>query len=129
MRTTTPFDVALHHIHIRVEIDTGEGLPWRVKGLLDSGAPWTEVSDKFLFHAGLLDQVPEGAALKPGLETQKYGKLVLPQLRVCGQILGNFEVRVSRFEESWDIAALVGLDFFRRFPVTIDYHRAVLEVG
>jgi hypothetical protein len=66
---------------------------------------------------------------KASLETQRYGKLVVPELRVCGQVLIDFETRVSRFEESWGIDALVGLDFFRRFPVTIDYGRAVIEVG
>ena len=50
-------------------------------------------------------------------------------MRVCGQILSHFEFRVSRFAESWDIAALIGLDFFRHVPVTIDYERAVLELG
>lgn len=68
-------------------------------------------------------------SIQPGLQTQRYGKLILPELRVCGQTLTDFEIRVSRFEQSWGIDALVGLDFFRRFPVTINYDRAVLEVG
>lgn len=55
MRTTTSFESNRHHIHIRVEISVGQGLPWRIKALLDTGAPWTEVSDRFLHHAGLLD--------------------------------------------------------------------------
>jgi hypothetical protein len=33
---------------------------------------------------------------------------------------------VSRFDPAWGIGALIGLDFFRRFKVTIDYGKAVL---
>ncbi len=64
-----------------------------------------------------------------GLQTQKYGSLVLPHLSVCGQTMTQVEINISRFEKSWGIYALIGLDFFRRFSVTIDYERGVLEVG
>lgn len=33
----------------------------------------------------------------------------------------DFEVMVSRFDQSWGVAGLIGLDFFKRFRVTIDY--------
>jgi len=129
MRTTTPFDVRRHHIHLKAKVSTGQGLPWRAAGILDTGAPWTEVSDKFLHYAGLISELPESPALQPGIQTQRYGKIVLPKLTICGQELTDMEVRVARFEENWNIGILVGLDFFRRFPVMIDYGRAVLEVG
>ncbi len=128
MRTTTPFDPKRHHIHLEAQVQSERGIPWNFDGLLDTGAPWTEFSDLFLIRVGLLDQVPS-VSIQSGLQTQKYGKLILPELKVCGQTLTDFEIRVSRFEQSWGIDALVGLDFFRRFQVTIDYDRAVLEVG
>ena len=128
MRTTTYFNPGRHHIYLRVDVHTGHGLPWTIDALLDTGAPWTEVSDTFLHHAGLLS-APHDVDLEPGLETKKYGKLVLPEMRICGHTLTSFEIRVSRFEESWGVDALVGLDFFRLFPVTIDYQRAVIEAG
>lgn len=128
MRTTTTFDSCRHHIYLKADIYTGEGLPWSLDALLDTGAPWTEVSDRFLRYAGLMT-AGQDVVLQPGLQTQKYGKLVLPELRVCGQTLTDLEIRVSRFQESWGVDALIGLDFFRRFSVTIDYDRAVLEVG
>ena len=40
--------------------------------------------------------------------------------------MDGFEVFVSHFEQSWGIDALIGLDFFRRFLVTIDYVNGVL---
>lgn len=46
-----------------------------------------------------------------------------------GSWLSGIEVRVARFYESWGVDALIGLDFFRPFPVKIDYQRGVLEVG
>ena len=38
----------------------------------------------------------------------------------------SFEFFVSHFEQSWGIDALIGLDFFRRFLVTIDYKNGFL---
>lgn len=93
-------DVRQHHIRLKVIINIGHGLPWRVAGVLDTGAPWTEVSDKFLHHAGLIDELPDDEPLPAGLQTRRYGKTVLPEVEVCGQRLSN-----------------------------IDYDRAVLEVG
>ena len=46
---------------------------------------------------------------------------MLPSITICGQTIENLEVMVSRFDPAWGIAALIGLDFFRRFKVTIDY--------
>lgn len=129
MRTTTPFDHKRHHIYLKAHVDSGQGLPWNLDALLDTGAPWTELSDRFLHHAGLLDEFVSTVPIQPGLQTQTYGKLILPTMKVCGQTLTNTEVRISHFEESWGIDALIGLDFFRHFTVTIDYARAVIEVG
>ncbi len=129
MRTATSFDTTRHHIHIEPVISTGHGLPWSIKAVMDTGAPWTEVSDRFLHFAGLVDEIPEDVTIGPGLQTQKYGRLVLPEFNICGQTIAKMEIKVSRFDEHWEIAALIGLDFFRRFPVTIDYQRGVLEVG
>lgn len=105
------------------------GCPRRLGAVLDTGAQWTELSDNFLLHVGLLDAIPPGISVASDQQTRKYGRLVIPEMRICGQVLTDLEIRVSRFEETWDIDALIGLDFFRHFPVTIDYHRGVLEVG
>lgn len=40
---------------------------------------------------------------------------------ICQQRIEGLEVVVSRFDEIWGIDALIGLDFFRRFRVTVDY--------
>ena len=129
MQTKTRFDTSRHHIHVLGQVRNHQGDPSHLEAVIDTGAPWTEVSDKFLLFAGLLDEVEDKITIKPGLQTQKYGRLILPELSVCGQTLTGLEVKVSRFEQNWGIAALIGLDFFRRFPVLIDYDRAVLEVG
>jgi hypothetical protein len=61
-----------------------------------------------------------------GLQTHKYGKLTVPSVKICGHEITAFEVIVSSFEASWGIDALIGLDFFRRFLITIDYSKGVL---
>ena len=45
-------------------------------------------------YAGLLAEVSP-TSLQPGLQTQKYTKLVFPELRVCGQTLVNLKIRVE----------------------------------
>lgn len=90
-------------------------------GVIDTGAPKTEFNDAFLKYAGFASSSQSQVSIKPGLQTQKYAKITLPLVRMCGQDIENFEVMVSRFDSSWGIAALIGLDFFRMFRVTIDY--------
>ncbi len=129
MQTKTRFDTSRHHIHVLGQVRNHQGEPSHLEAVIDTGAPWTEVSDKFLLFAGLLDEVNGDVVIKPGLQTQKYGRLILPELSICGQTMTGLEIKVSRFEQSWGISALIGLDFFRRFRVTIDYSDAVLEVS
>lgn len=125
-KNITSFDTSRHHIHVDLIITDPKGTPHSVAGILDTGAPNTEFSDQFLMFAGLLDSKNTEARLKPGLQTQKYGMLELPSLIICGHRIDAFEVFVSRFEPSWGIDALIGLDFFRRFLVTIDYANEIL---
>jgi hypothetical protein len=63
------------------------------------------------------------AIIKTGLQSQKYDKIIIPQLQVCGHSIENLEVFVSHFENSWGIDALIGLDFLRRYKVEIDYKK------
>ncbi len=92
-RATTPFDTNEHHILINVVIDTGHEIRWRIKAILDTGAPWTEISDEFLHNAGIPGDVPKNISIPEGLQTQRHGKLVLPEVGVCGQTLSNIEVK------------------------------------
>jgi hypothetical protein len=50
----------------------------------------------------------------------------LPSVIICGHKTECFDVFVSRFEKSWGIDALIGLDFFRRFMITVDYSNGFL---
>ncbi|MBI2344297.1 MAG: hypothetical protein HYV02_08215 [Deltaproteobacteria bacterium] len=52
--------------------------------------------------------------------------IVLPLVEICSHRIENFPVYVSHFEKSWGIDALIGLDFFRQFRVTIDYQQGAL---
>jgi hypothetical protein len=134
IRTVTSFDTSRHHIYIDFTITDGSGNPFELSGVIDTGAPWTEFNDAFLAHAGFLNPPDGEIPIKPELETQKYARLLLPSIAICGHTINDFEVMVSRFDPAWGIAALIGLDFFKRFKVTIDYSRGVLvceplEVG
>jgi hypothetical protein len=95
-------------------------------GIIDTGAPRTEFSDTVLVRAGFIEAVDQNVQVKPGLQTQKYKKLILPKLEICGHALENFEVYISKWDSSWEIGALIGLDFFRRFRVTIDYQSGTI---
>ncbi len=119
-RTVTSFDTDRHHIHIEFTVTDLKGLKHSVAGILDTGAPKTEVSDQLLVHTGLIESA-EKATIKPGLQTQKYGMTILPSVIICGHEIDNLDVFVSHFEKSWGIDALIGLDFFRRFMITVDY--------
>jgi hypothetical protein len=117
----TIFDKTRHHIHIEFFVTDAKGEKWSFDGILDTGAPRTEFNDAFLAHAGFISSSQDKVSLKEGLQTQKYGKIILPSIEICGHTIEKFEVMVSHFEKSWGVAALIGLDFFRQFRVTIDY--------
>jgi hypothetical protein len=118
---TTAFDINRHHIHLELIVADANDMLHSVAAILDTGAPGTEFSDQFLTYAGFLDTADENVSIKPGLQTQKYGIIELPWVVICGHRISNFEVFVSHFEPSWGIDASIGLDFFRRFLMTIDY--------
>lgn len=126
MRSSTAFDPAKRYIFLRIAVADAEGMMKDFLSILDTGAPLTEFSDEALEQLGYLDNVKKDIALPPGLQTQKYGKVVLPNLKICSHSVENVEVFVSHFERSWGIKALIGLDFLRRFRVTIDYQRGLI---
>lgn len=119
--TRTPFETSRHHIHLELFVLTPSGIRHSVAAILDTGAPRTEFSDQFLDYAGLAPLSAGTQAIPPGQHTKKYGRITLAGLEICGHTLENFEVLISRFEKTWGIDALVGLDFFRRFRTAIDY--------
>jgi hypothetical protein len=124
-KTETSFDTNKHHINIEFIVTDPKGLTHSVAGILDTGAPKTEFSDQFLIHAGFIDSVSP-PKIKPGLQTQKYGTIALPSVGICGHKIYDFNVFVSHFEKSWGIDALIGLDFFRLFIVTLDFSKGLL---
>lgn len=121
MRNCTAFDPQKRYILLQIFVANKNNEMRDFVALLDTGAPATEFSDEALQYLGFLDKISPGVALKNGQQTQKYGKVVLLVLKICSQPVNNLEVYVSHFEKSWGIKALIGLDFFRRFKVTIDY--------
>lgn len=119
--TTALFDVNRPYLYTEVAVIHPARGRCDFRAIIDTGAPRTEFADAFLIQAGFIELKHDNILLKHGLQTQKHGKLILPSFEVCGHVLTNFEVMVSRFEKSWGIAALIGLYFFRQFRVTIDY--------
>lgn len=100
---------------------TPEGVDLEFRAILDTGAPHTELSDQFLVAAGLIGDVGAKTDIKDGLQTQKYDKLILSEVKICGHIIDDMKVYVSHFDKRWGVDALIGLDFFRRYRVTVDY--------
>ena len=125
-RHITSFDTGQHHIHLEFFITTPQGIRHSVAGILDTGASKTEFSDQFLVLTGCLESRQNDRHIPPGLQTQKYAKMILPAVEICGHTLKRFEVVVSAFEASWGIDALIGLDFFRQVFTSIDYAHGLL---
>lgn len=122
MRHTTVFNTSRHHIYLNSTIADADGLPQVFRSVLDTGAPRSEFSDRFLKTVGMLHESDiQNIPIPTGLQTGKYGSIIIPRFECMGQILEDFQVTISKFEEHWGVDALIGLDFFRRFRVTIDY--------
>jgi hypothetical protein len=121
MPNITVFDPDSHHIRLVGAMKTRSGSDYEFRAILDTGAPNTEFSDQFLSVVGLIEENGSKPSIKQGLQTQKYGRLVLPQVNICGHLIREMQVYVSHYEKHWGVDALIGLDFFRRFRVTIDY--------
>lgn len=121
MPNITVFEPREHHIRLIGSMKTLEGVPYEFRAILDTGAPWTEFSDQFLTAVGMRRERITSVSIAPGQQTQKYDKLVISHVAICGHTIENMPVFVSHFEKHWGVDALIGLDFFRKFRVTIDY--------
>ncbi len=126
MPKITAFDSAKPHIYTPLQI-TGRRGTVLFNAILDTGAPYTELSDRSLARAGFQDS-PANVTLRDFQETQKHPRIRLPVVEILGQHLHDWIVYVSRFDETWGIDALIGLDFFRRFRTTIDYEQGEIVV-
>lgn len=122
MQTTTTFDTSEHHIYLAAKILDCNGVEHSFRGVLDTGAPATEFSDEFLLAVGILEpQAIKKVDIHPEQQTARYGRIVLPRIQCLGQTMENTRVKVVRFVEGWAVDALIGLDFFRRYEVKINY--------
>lgn len=121
MLTTTTFDTSDRYIIIPIFITTNDDERRQLRAIVDTGAPRTEFSDEALQFAGFPIERKESVQIKEGLQTQKYANAIIPKIEICSQIISDLNVYVSRFDKSWGIDALIGLDFFRRFEVRINY--------
>jgi len=110
-KSLIPFDSQKHHIYLEFGIIDAKGVDRYGLGILDTGAPQTEFSDIFLSHIGFLTTDLSLNIVPPGQETKKYRKVKLPIVNICGYQFKDSEFIVSRFERSWGIDALIGLDW------------------
>lgn len=125
MPNITTFNTNAPYIYLSIFVTSNNGHIQKFDAILDTGAPRTEFSDTALHYAGFLSEI-EPVMLKTGLQTQKYRKVLLPKIQICGHMIENLEVFVSHFEKSWGIDALIGLDFLRQFKVEIDYSKGLI---
>lgn len=121
MQTTITFNTSGRYIVVPIFVTTAFAKRWRFTAILDTGAPKTEFSDESLRLAGLDIAHKESVQIEAGMQTQKYANVILPKTEICSQTIADLNVYVSRFEKSWGIDALIGLDFFRKFEVKINY--------
>lgn len=125
MQNITTFDTSAPYIYLPVFVASDNNIFHKFDAIFDTGAPRTEFSDAALCYAGFLNET-KPMELKSGLQTQKYGKFLMPHLEICGQPVDGLEVFVSHFEKSWGIDALIGLDFLRKFKVEIDFSKGII---
>lgn len=123
MPNISVFDSKSHHIRLVGFMRTSGAAGYEFRAILDTGASFTEFSDQFLQFVGLTTEVDKKISAKTGLQTQKYGKIIVPEVRICGHVIHDMTAYISHFEKHWGVDALIGLDFFRRFRVTIDYQK------
>lgn len=121
MQNMTTFETKERYIFLSIFLTAENGKRHELDAILDTGAPRTEFSDEALHFAGFAPKPRKGVALQEGLQTQKYTDIVLPKIEICSHHISDLKVYVSHFEKSWGVDALIGLDFFRQFRVTIDY--------
>ena len=120
--TLTKFNPTRQHIHVQMLLKSQSGKEVLFNAILDTGAPYTELSARSLAKFGF-KEAKTTLPTKAMQETQKYSKIRLAKVTTLGHRLENWVVYISRFHESWGIDALIGLDFFKRFKVTIDYSK------
>jgi hypothetical protein len=125
MPNITTFNTKAQYIYLPIQVTSVYGSQHEFDAIFDTGAPRTEFSDRALLYAGFIKSIQEVPIVR-GLQTQKYDRIFLPKVKICGHNINNLDVFVSTFEESWGIDALVGLDFARRFKIEIDYSSGVL---
>jgi len=125
MPNITMFDPRALYIYLPIMVTTAAGVATDFSAILDTGAPRTEFSDRALVYEGIIEGAGQ-VIIPDGLQTKKHSRIVLPKIRVCGHDIRDLEVYVSRFEESWSINALIGLDFLRAFRTEIDYSQGRL---
>jgi len=123
MLTITRFDQNARYIFLPIFVTTENGKRCEFDAILDTGAPQTEFSDEALHFAGFIPEPKKKITIQSGLQTQKYSNIILPKVELCSHPISDLNVYVSHFEKSWGIDALIGLDFFRKFRVTIDYQQ------
>jgi hypothetical protein len=121
MSNITVFDPKDHHIRLVVSIKTPEGSVYEFRAILDTGAPSTEFSDQFLAIVGMHKKPDSISTIQSDQESQKYARLILPKVTICGHDLYDMPVFVSHYRDCWSMDALIGLDFFRRYEVKINY--------
>lgn len=121
MPNITAFDPKDHHIRLVGSMKTPDGKIYEIRAILDTGASSTEFSDEFLTFVGMHQKPALSVSIKKGQQTQKYAKITLPKMTICGHDLHDMPVFISEFEDYWGIDALIGLDFFRKYEVKINY--------
>lgn len=120
--TITEFDKSASHIYTFLSVvHPVKGTEHRFKAILDTGAPVTEFVDTVLLQAGIIHETDPQVSVRSDLQSKRYRKLVFPEINIFGRVLHNFEAHVARWKSDWGIGALIGLDFFRRFKVAINY--------
>jgi hypothetical protein len=88
MPNITTFDTGAPYIYLSIFVAAGNNTLHEFDAIFDTGAPRTEFSDTALHYAGFIKAI-KPAILKDGLQTEKYGKIVLPQIQICGHSIGN----------------------------------------
>ena len=126
MQTTTTFNTSGRYIIIPIFISAKAEVRRRLHAIVATGAPRTEFSDEVLQFVGFPIEQNEKVQIKEGLQTQKYANAIIPKIEICSQTISDLNVYVSRFDKSWGIDALIGLDFFKKFRVTIDSQKGQL---
>lgn len=122
------FDPNFHLIEIRALL-SGPAGTYRVRLALDTGATSTSINKDILVLIGYdPDALPQTVTITTGSGVEKAARINLDKIEALGYERQGFSVVAHTLPPSAGIDGLLGLDFFRKRILTINFDSGTITV-